>query len=194
MPLGLYRNNLDFEILETGNPSTLVFVDSSQYIEPPDKPLLEVFIPGYSKYLLVNIIPNQVNTFNSSTLRLSESLSISHLTILPDGVWNFKYKICPYAYVFIEKSTMRTTLINKKLDRAYNEIDLERCTDKTSTFILDQLTRVQILIRGSKAVVEKDQKRASEYYNLADRLLDQVLDKFCKNCSQWGAQLAGNRE
>jgi hypothetical protein len=193
MPLGIHRNILDFEILETGNPLTLVLVDSSQYIEPPDRPLLEAFLPGFDKYLLTNVVPNQVNTFNSNTLNLAHSLSLNHLVVLPDGVWKFRYKICPYDYVFVDKSYLRTTLIEQKLSRAYNELDLEKCTDKTTAYILDQLTRVQILLRGGKAIVNQNTKRSSEYYKLADRLLDQILDKFHKNCNQWGVQHAEGR-
>lgn len=194
MPLGIKRNELDIDILETNNELSLVIVDSSTYIEPPDRPLLEVYLPGYSKYLLVTFIPNQVNTFNSNTLGLSRALSINHITILPDGVWKFRYKICPYDYVYVDKIIIRTTDIEKKLDQAYNSLDLSNhCTDKTTTYILDQLTRVRILLRAAKAVVEKNEKVATDYYRLADRLLNQVLNTFCKNCNRWGVLPAEER-
>jgi hypothetical protein len=54
--LGLHTNILDFEVLETGNLKTIVFVDSSQYMEEPDRPLLEVILPGHTKFFLVNVI------------------------------------------------------------------------------------------------------------------------------------------
>ena len=191
MPLGITRNHLDFEILETGNPMTLVFVDSSQYMEPPDRPLLEVTPPGYTKYMLANVVPNQVNTFNSNTLGFPNSFQINHLAILPDGVWKFRFKICPYNYVFIDKYIMRVTLINQRIDALYNKLRLEGCTDRTEAYILDELTKAQILIRGAKAIVNMDQKRATEYYRTASKIVEEIDRKFNKHCDQWGAQAAG---
>jgi hypothetical protein len=191
MPLGIQRNILDFEILEVGNPNTIVFVDSSQYMEPPDRPLLEVILPGYTKYVLTNVIPNQVNTYNSNTLNLSQSLGINHLTILPDGVWQFKYKICPYDYVYLYKNHLRTVLINEKIDKAYNDLELLGCTDKTTEYILNQIAQVHILLRGAKAAVNVDTKVAGKYYQTANSIIDEVLNKFCKNCHQWGAPPVG---
>lgn len=170
---------------------TLVFVDSSQYIEPPDRPLLEVFLPGYDKYLLTNVAANQVNTFNSNTLGLAQAIFINHPTVLPDGIWKFRFKICPYNYIFIDKNYMRTTLLEQKLDQAYNQIDLLGCMDKTTEFILMELTKVEILIKGAKAAVKKSEKLAWSYYQLANRIVDEIINKHCKNCQPWGVPHAG---
>jgi len=187
--LGTHRNYLDFEILETGNPKTLVFVDSSQYMESPDRPLLEVFLPGFHKYLLTNVVSSQVNTFNSSTLGLNKTLNINFLQDLPDGVWSFRYKICPYDYIFIDKKHMRVTLLMNKLNTLYNHVEIDGCSCPTQTdvFIQKQLTRIHILIEGAKSVVNIDSVKAFKYYNLASKMIDELLKKFCKNCNQWGA-------
>lgn len=188
--LGIHRNHLDFEILETGNIKTLVFVDSSQYMEPPDRPLLEVFLPGFNKYLLTNVIANQVNTFNSNTLGLGPSLNVNFLQDLPDGVWSFRYKICPYTLIFIDKKHMRVTQLQCKLNDLYNHLSLDGCECPTQTdeFIQKQLTRINILIEGAKSVVNLDSVKAGKYYHLANKLIDDLLHKFCKNCKQWGVQ------
>jgi hypothetical protein len=191
--LGIHRNYLDFEILETGNLKTLVFVDSSQYMEAPERPLLEVFLPGFSKYLLVNVVANQVNTFNSNTLGLGNSLTIDFLTDLSDGIWDFKYKICPYDYVFIIKKHMRVTFLKKKLNRLYEELNIDgsHCTTETDIFIQKQITRINILIEGAISVVNINSVKASSYYKLANTLIDDLLHKFCKNCNQWGVHHVG---
>jgi hypothetical protein len=180
--LGLHAHVLDFEILETGNPKTLVFVDSSQYMEEPEAPLLEVIMPGYTRYLLTNVIAKQVNTFNSSTLGFNKVLNQAALTELPDGVWQYKYKICPYKYVFIVKKVMRVTLLLNKLRDLYNKIDLSECGGKEDRDLQFTLTRIHILIEGAKADAEKNTKRATEYYKLADKLIQKALDKICKHC------------
>lgn len=184
MPLGIHSNTLDFEILETGNPKTLVFVDSSQYIGPPDRPLLEVFLPGFNNYLLTNVASGVVNTFNSSTLGLNETLKINFLQDLPDGVWQFRYKICPYNYVFVDKKHMRVTQLTIKLRDVYNKLSLEACDCPTQqdVYLQNRLNQINVLIEGAKSVVNLDSTKAFRYYNLADKLADDILNKFCKNC------------
>lgn len=183
MPLGLHKNILDFEILETGNTKTLVFVDSSQYDGVPDRPLLEVIMPGYTKYFLVNVAANQVNTFNSSTIGFNKVLLQSELVDLPDGVWSFKYKICPYNYVYVIKHTMRVTQLLKKVEKILNQVDLGECSTKDDEELQKSFSRIYILIEGARAAAKAgDTNKAYNYYQLADKLAQKQLDKFCKNC------------
>lgn len=180
--LGIHEHVLDFDILETGNTKTIVFVDESTYMAEPDRPLLEVTMPGYTKYFLVNVTAKQVNTFNSSTLGLNQVLTQSKLVDLPDGVWQYKYKICPYNYVYKIKKVMRVTMLTNKLKSLYNQIDLSECSGTDDKEMQSILVQIHILIEGAKAAVEKDSKKAQKYYQLADKLVQKALDKFCKNC------------
>lgn len=182
MSLGLNHTALDFEILETNNSKTLVFVDSSDYMEEPDRPLLEVILPGFTKFFLVNVTARTVNTFNSSTLGLNQVFNQSLLTDLPDGIWTFKFKICPYKYVFIVKRVMRVTMLLKKLRNLYNQLDLSECEGKEDRLRERMLAHVHILIEGAKAEADVNQKKAQRYYHLADKLITNMLDKFCKHC------------
>ena len=180
--LGVHQNTLDHEILETGNPKTLIFVDSSVYMEEPDRPLLEVLLPGYNKYLLVNYVAKQVNPFNSGTLGLNRTLSNSDLIDLPDGIWQIKQKICPYKYIFIVKKHMRVTNLLLKLASVYEHIDLMDCQSKDDKLLQLDLARIHTLIEGAQLVVNKDSKKAYDNYHLADRMTETLLRKFCKNC------------
>lgn len=180
--LGLHTNHLDFEILDTGNSKTLVFVDSSEYIEQPDRPLIEVTLPGYDKYFLVNVNANAVNTYNSNTLGLSRVMSREGLIELPDGVWKIRFKICPYEYIFKDKYFVRITKLMEKLHKLYNEIDMSECKSKDDKDLQTDLIQVHALIEGSKAIVNQSVKKSQEYYQLADRILSRQLDRFCKHC------------
>lgn len=180
--LGVHENNLDFEILETGNEKTLIFVDSSSYMEEPDRPLLEVTLPGYDKYLLVNYTAREVNVFNSGTLGLNQALSSVGLALLPDGVWNIKQKICPYKYVYKVKKHMRVTHLLNKLAQVYNKIDLSECQSKDDKELQADLVHIHALIEGAKLIVNLDSRKAYDNYQLANKLIDKILDKFCKNC------------
>jgi len=180
---GLRKHIVDFEIIPTGNPRTLVFIDSSYYYENPEKPLLEITLPGYTKYFLVNIVANQVNTFNSNTIGLTEVINNDCLVDLPDGVYSFRYKICPYEALYIDKKFFRTTLFDKKLADAYDKIDATDCSVKNDKLLSVQLAEIVALAEGAKAIVEKNEKKATEFYQLADRILDEITNDLCKNCN-----------
>lgn len=180
--LGVHENILDFEIIETGNPETLVFVDSSQYMEEPDGPLLEITMPGYDKYFLVPYVSRNVNVFNSGTLGLNQVLFNNEYLPLPDGIWFIKQKICPYKYIFRTKKYMRVTQLLNKLGQLYAEIDITDCAEKNNNQLQIELTRVHALIEGARLVVNIDDKKAYNNYRLADRLVNSLLSKYCKNC------------
>lgn len=182
--LGIHRNYLDFEILQTDNLKTLVFLDCSSYINPPEKPLIEVYLPGFDRYLLAGIVANQVNTLNSNTLGLNDSLSIGPLQDLPDGIWTIRYKICPYEYNFVDKTIMRTTYLTQKLKMLYNEIALDSCDCPTEAdkYVQNTLNRINLLIRGSELAASHDIKKAQRCYHTSNELIDELSKKFCQNC------------
>lgn len=180
--VGIHKHNLDFEILDTGNTKTLVFVDSSEYMEEPEKPLLEVIMPGFNKYQLVNIIPKRVNTFNSSTLNINQVLHQECLIDLPDGLWQFKYKICPYKSVHVSKNYMRTAILQQKISYLEDRINLADCRSKEDEELKSELLNIYILVEGSKNLANRNGKKAASYYQLADKLVSKLLNKFCKNC------------
>lgn len=176
--IGLHKDNISFEILETINPKTLVFLDSSDYIQSPERPLLEITLPGYDKYFLVNVIPKRLNTFNSSTIGLGRVLNCSELIDLPDGLYSAKYKICPYDYKFITKKFIRTTLLNQRLENLYNQIDLNLIDNEFEKDLL----KVYILVEGSKTIADSDSKKAVDYFNTASKIVDKLFLRICKNC------------
>ena len=174
---GIHENILDFEILETGNIKTIVFVDSSQYMENPEKPILEIILPGTNKYVLVNISPRNVNTFTSNSLNLTPTLLNNNSLIdLPDGVYVFKYKICPYQYVNRVKTHLRVTNLvndlNVLLD--YLNPDIDDDYDDLKQEIVD----IFVLIESAKAsAILGNTNRASNKYQLADRAVRKITDR-----------------
>lgn len=176
---GLKKHILDFEIIPTGNPKTLVFIDSSDYFTEPEKPLLEVTLPGYSKYFLVNIVARKVNTFNSNTVGLTDLLNDDDIVDLPDGIYSFRYKICPYDKAFVDKKHFRTTLIDQKLASLYDQIDTTDCSTKEDRIHEYNLVEVHALIEGAKAIVNKNEKKANSFYQLASKLIDKLSNKVC---------------
>lgn len=179
---GIHQNILNFSILETGNPKTLVFLDESVYMDlHPERPLLEVTMPGYEKYFLVNIEAREVNTLNANTLNLTAVLNQTCLIDLPDGIWFFKYKICPYDKVFICKNHIRVTALNEKLSLLHDKINLLDCDIKNDKSIETDLAKIYALIEGAKSVVSKDSGKAYSYYQTATKMVDNIY-KQLNNC------------
>lgn len=178
---GLRKHILDFEIVPTGNPKTLVFVDASEYRDVPERPLLEVILPGYNKYFLVNIVANRVNTLNSNIIGLTSLLNGDELVNLPDGAYNLRYKICPYTTTYIDKVHFRTTLIEQQLGDLYEKIDTSECCNKNSE-LFAEIAEVYSLIEGAKIIACRDDEKAHGFYQLASKLIDKISKKLDKSC------------
>jgi hypothetical protein len=179
---GLKRHIIDFEIIPTGNPNTLVFIDSSDYFTDPEKPLLEVTLPGYSEYFLVNVAARKVNTFNSNTIGLTSALNGDKIVQLPDGIYSFRYKICPYEVAFKDKKHFRTTLLEEKIAKLYEKIEDSDCSTKEDRQLEYELVEIHCLLEGAKLVVNKNEKKAYSFYQTASKLVDKLINKLCKNC------------
>lgn len=178
----IHRHELDFEIFPNSNPLTVIFVDTSDYMEQPERPLLEVILPGYTKYFLVNIVANKVNTLNSNTIGLTETLSNTNLAALPDGVWTFKYKICPYDKVYVRKCHLRTTALDCSIAKIYDkfeDVDCHTLDDKTRKELID----IHLLVEmGRAAAVKCDTKKAGEAYKKAHAKVTTLLCKLDDCC------------
>lgn len=179
---GLKRHIVDFEIIPTGNPKTLVFIDASNYYTEPERPLLEITMPGFNKYFLVNIVARKVNTFNSNTIGLTELVNNGDLTNLPDGAYHFRFKVCPYETVFKDKVFFRTTLIEQRLSELYDKLGATECTKATDSQTLRDIVEVHALIEGAKVIVCKNETKANQFYQLASALIDSISEKLCKIC------------
>lgn len=183
MSLGIRKHILDFEILDTGNPYTVVFMDSSQYYTEPERPLLEVTLPGYSKYFLLNVAARQVNTFNSNTIGLTEIFNSFNLVSLPDGVWTFKFKVCPYDKVYIQKYHLRTVDLENKLCKIYDQISMSDCDVARDEKLNNTLVEIFLATAAGKAhAKEGNARRASELYQLANESVNRLLNNLTGVC------------
>lgn len=178
------RHDLSFEILNTGNPKTLVFVDTSYYFEEPESPIIQVIPPGFNKYFVAAVIPRKVNTFNSGSLGISELvLDTSCLIELADGVWTITYRICPYDKQYVQQYHLRTVKLEKALNQIFDMMDHSDCTIKEDEKLKKELVDVMILIASGKASAEQNNpSKATDKYQKASKKVNKILDKLSKNC------------
>lgn len=177
---GLHVNNLDFEVINTGNEKTLVLIDSSTYFEKPQTPLLDIKLPGFAEPFTVNIEFSQINILTSSTIGITNLLNNDCIVNLPDGVYELTYRICPYKYQFITKNHLRTETLETELDKIFCSLDC-------NTLLIDNpkikrdISDILILIESAKANVRGGYcDKGTKDYQLAKkkvlRLLDYVKD------------------
>lgn len=185
MSIGIKRNYLDFEIFPNTNPKTMIFIDASEYMdEHPERPLLEVTPPGYSKYFLVNIAARNVNVLNASNIGINVTLHTSKLTNLIDGVWTFKYKVCPYDKAFIQKYFLRTTVLECNLKKIYDFLEDADCDFRNDHKLRQDIVDIMLLVASGRAFAEESKpKKASEAYQKASKKADKILDKLEGRCN-----------
>jgi hypothetical protein len=111
--LTVKSNELNFEIIDSLDPRTIAFLDKSVYLESsPDKPMVEVLIPGSTKPIVVPFRTNEYNVITGGQL----NISCGKNSTLPDGVYTLKISVCPHEYVFLSKTFLKASLLEYELD------------------------------------------------------------------------------
>ena len=178
MARGIRSHFLNFEVLDTGNTKTLVFLDSSEYFENPETPLLEVTLPGARKYFLVNVAARKVNTFNANTLGLTAVLNNESLIDLPDGVYTLTYKICPYKYLNRTKYFLRATKLHQDINRLLDDLEESDCVMREEKKLKMESVEIFLLIESAKASAELNHpEKASDKYQQAAKRVAVLLKK-----------------
>jgi len=174
---------LDILVIPTYNVFTLGIADASTYpTDPPvvSSPTLTVTIPAIGETSL----PFTVNDFNILT---SSNLGITPLgdplLPLPDGIWKFKYTVAPAFENFVEKTFMRTEMIQEKFDTAFMRLDMMECDRAIKTQSKVQLNSIYFFIQGSIAAANKCAvDESNKLYNQANIMLNNFIRNNC-GCS-----------
>ena len=180
----IFKNYLDFEILDTDNTKTLVFIDGSTYLdEHPEMPILQVNLPGFPQYFVVNISPRITNVLNANTIGITKTYAGSYNTLsdLPDGVWTFTYRICPYDKVFVTKYQLISSQLNKKLDSIYQQLENTDCSLKEDRQLKNKLVDIDIFLKTAKSYAkENNVDKASNFYQIAYKFADDLIKQLNK--------------
>lgn len=155
---------LDFNILETQNPKTLVFVDESDYSDiSPIFPMLQVRFPDMEKSYKALIRTEKVNSIYTTTLGFSSAVSN-----FPDGVYDLKYSIEPHNISYVCKKYM-------KVDNAYSTLKDIVCgiTDKDDKYF-SKLGEIHLLLLSAQLEVNCDSCQANEYLKTANKMISKL--------------------
>jgi len=155
---------LDFNILETHNPKTIVFVDESIYGDTsPIFPTLQIRMPNLEKVYKALIRTEKVNALYTTTIGFSEAISD-----FPDGIYEFKYSISPHNISYVCKKVI-------KVDQAYS--DLKKINSNINCkddVYFSKLAEIHLLLLSSQIEVENNSDEASKKLELAKKLIKKL--------------------
>lgn len=155
---------LDFNILETNNPKTLVFVDESIYNDlSPIFPTLQVRFPDMEKVYKTLIRTEKVNSIYTTSIGFSTAISN-----FPDGVYDLKYSIEPHNINYVCKKYM-------KVDNAYTSLKEIACNiNNKDEKYFSKLGEIHLLLLSAQLEVNCDSCQANEYLKLANKLISKL--------------------
>ena len=93
MGLSTDKINIDFQIIPTGNPTTLAVMDTSTWGMIENKPaIIEISLPNSDKTITHYFDKRRINVFNTSNLYMS---AVGDYRDMPDGLYTLVVKGSP---------------------------------------------------------------------------------------------------
>lgn len=173
-------NKLYFEVIPTNNCNTLAIVDLSTYATDVEGATLQVALPDSSvvRELIYNV--GRVTVLNSNSLGYTNVANLQDLEALPDGAYTIKISVCPYESNWFEKDIYRVCKLQCKYYKAILTLDLAKCENCYDPNKLKKLREVELYISGIIANTEiGDINTATELYEVANKILDNIIDCNC---------------
>ena len=173
---------LDILVLPTYDVKKLGVADASVYPTTPPSvsaPYIYITVPGFDTVRLPFSVDNYT-VYTSSTLGLTD-VDQPDLP-LPDGVYYLKYTVSAPT-TSVEKTIMRTDLIQEKFDAAFMKLDMMECDKAIKTQAKVDLNTVYFFIQGSIAAANNCAvDEANKLYNQANKMLNTFIRNNC-GCS-----------
>lgn len=171
--------SLDILLVETYSPYALSIADFSTY--PPSytpvSPTIQITPPGFNTATLP-FVPKAINTYKAEDLNIT--LGYSDI-MLPDGIYKLKYTINPATQYFVDKTFIRTYLLQEKFDTAFMKMDMMECDDAIKKQQKVELDTIYYFIQGAIAAANKcAEKEATKMYRQADKMLTQFITNKCR--------------
>ncbi len=167
------KPKLDLLFPSTHNLYTIGVIDVSEY---PlnyniNYPSIEITVPGRNREVL-QISPKNLTIYNSAMLKIT--CDDEDLTVLPDGIWEFKYSFAPVYENFVEKKFLKVDLLRQRLENAFLRMDMN-CDIKQKD--MDRIQEIGFFIEGAIASANQcDLIDAMKKYKLADKLLKNFIN------------------
>lgn len=174
----LDRIHLDFQIIPTGDPKTLVVMDVSTWGVIEDKPaIIEIIPPGSSKKKVYNFVKGKSNVFNSSNLLMS---SVGTHADLNDGIYSITVTGSPDTYCK-QRYYLKTDKFQLELDKLYMSLGIYSNGDKEVDSKRAALLNIDSLIKTADSFVRAGRVvEGIQYFKRAYKKLKSINN--CKDC------------
>lgn len=172
----LDKIDLDFQVLNTGNPKILSIMDNSVWGVLEDKPtIIEIITPGSEKIRTNNFVQGKINVFNSSNLLLSP---IGEKNDLSDGIYKVTVKGSPDTFCkhrdFLKTDKMRLNLYKLYTSLGSNDSEVIKENKK-------KILEIDLLIRAAENLVSRGElKKAYTFFKRANKDLKNYNE--CETC------------
>lgn len=172
--------NIDFYILQNNDPKSVAILDMSEYIDQPEKPKVDVILPGFTGHVSVDYVPGSVLIMDSDMLDLTSECDYCDKPDLPDGVYQITMKICPYDELYKRKCFLKTTIFFNSLQEILLQTNLDDNSYQNRQFKNDILDLYLLIHSASADVARCNVQDGVKKYDAAVRLLNQINNKY--NC------------
>lgn len=148
---------IDFEVLNTNNPKSLIVGDTSpNWLTAEDKPAyLYITVPNSSKPKVFTFTKKDLNIFNSVNLGisfLSKDCSKSRYISLPDGVYTIELQTA-FEDIKLKRYYLKTDTIEYEISKAIVDRILNKSQSNDCFF--DTIKEVDKKIIVSKAFIKQ---------------------------------------
>lgn len=165
---------LDIALIPTSSLYTVGVGDASVYQTEPESPTLEITVPNLGKVSLA-FIPSSTTYYSSTTLGLGDGLP------LPDGLYTYRYSVAPSNQNYVEKNTLRTSLLWEKWDKVFLSLDMMERDGPLSRQDQKELQTIWMFIQGAESSARQCSfSQAISLYRKAEEMLDDLSQK--KRC------------
>lgn len=181
----MVNNYLNFNILDTHSCKTMAILDISQYRDSDnvEGKVLQILPPNDLPLVETNYNQSAITLINSNTLNITKVAQAQYLQDLPDGLYTIKISICPYDKNWAEDKVFRTCQIWCKFYKAFLKAETNSCSSCTGLKVYEQIKKAEEYLLGVEANVRDcNYTDASKNYEVANNLLDRILD--C-DCGKW---------
>lgn len=171
---------LDLILLDTHNTYTLAIGDISIYPTGFNitNPTLVVTPPSFPPVNL-GFQAKNVSIFNAFNLGLCPA-GITDNIPLPDGIYKLEYSIYPHYKYNVEKTFIKTDVIQEKFDKAFLQTDIMQCDAAMRDKDARTLQEINFSIQGAIASANScANKLAMELYRQADKQLENFIKNRC---------------
>lgn len=170
--------DLDFQVINTGDPKVLVVSDTSVWGAIEDKPsIIEIIIPGSVKVRTYNFIKGKSNVFNSSNLLITD---VGVNSDLNDGIYSITIKgspdtNCEHRYF------LKADKFQLALDKLYMSLGVYN-NDKEVTKQRNEILNIDSLRKTAEAFVRDGKPNEGlSFFKKAYIKLNDLND--CNTCS-----------